>query len=57
MLPDEVKSARKALGLSQAELAERLGLGPNGKRKVRRWEKGELPVPDQAAAAIARLTT
>lgn len=52
MLPTEVKAARKALGLSQAELAERLRMGPNGERTVRRWEKGDVPVSGPASVAI-----
>lgn len=52
MTPTELKAARQFLGLSQAELAEALRMGPNGERQVRRWEKGETPVSGPASVAI-----
>ena len=52
MTPSEVKDARKRLGCSQAGLAERLRMGPNGERQVRRWEQGETPVSGPASVAI-----
>jgi DNA-binding transcriptional regulator YiaG len=50
--PADIKSARKALGLSQAGLAERLRMGANGGRTVRRWELGEVPITGPASVAI-----
>ena len=41
MTPDEIRSIREKLGLSQAGLAAALGLGKNGGRTVRRYEDGE----------------
>lgn len=39
-LADHLRLLREDLGLSQEELAEALGFGPNGHRVVRGWEKG-----------------
>jgi DNA (cytosine-5)-methyltransferase 1 len=50
--PAEVTAARKRLGLSQAELAERLRMGANGERTVRRWETGETPITGPASLAL-----
>lgn len=52
MQPSDLKAARQALGLSQAGLAERLRMGPNGERTVRRWENGTTPVSGPASVAI-----
>jgi DNA (cytosine-5)-methyltransferase 1 len=52
MTPTDIKQARKRLGLSQAELAGALRLGPNGERTVRRWEKGEVPITGPASLAL-----
>jgi DNA-binding transcriptional regulator YiaG len=51
----EVKEARLALGLSQAELAAALRMGANGERQVRRWEKGEVPVSGPASVALEHM--
>jgi DNA-binding transcriptional regulator YiaG len=48
----EISTARKTLGLTQSQMAERLRLGQNGSRTVRRWEKGEIPVTGPASVAI-----
>ena len=52
--PAELRRRRRALSLSQAQLAERLGVSPN---TVARWERSELRVgrPQQVARALARL--
>ena len=52
MTPAELKSARKALGLSARGLAEALNLGTHGGRTVRRWESGETPISGPAQVAI-----
>jgi len=36
-----IKNKRLALGLTQKEFADALGLGENGERTLRRWENGE----------------
>ena len=40
IVPEEMKRIRKALGLTQEQMARRLGLGTAGRRTVRAWEKG-----------------
>lgn len=55
MTPAEVSAARKLLGLSQSELAERLRMGANGERTVRRWERGETPITGPASVALSLL--
>jgi DNA-binding transcriptional regulator YiaG len=52
MTPDQFRSARLALGFSQKQLAETLGMGENGSRSVRRWEQGDIPVNPIAAYCI-----
>lgn len=52
MTPREVKACRQRLGLSQSELAERLRMGANGERQVRRWETGEVPISGPASVAL-----
>lgn len=52
MSGEAFRAARKTLGLTQSQMAERLRLGPNGSRTVRRWEKGEIPVTGPASVAI-----
>jgi DNA-binding transcriptional regulator YiaG len=54
MQPEEVKAARKALGLTQEGLAAALRLqGVNAKDTVRSWESGNRPISGPAAVAIA----
>ena len=36
-----MRSLRKSRGLTDAEVAERMGYGPNGRNYVTRWERGE----------------
>ena len=43
MLPNVLLAWRKARGLSQKQLANRLGVSP---RTVIRWERGDTPTPD-----------
>lgn len=46
MTPRDLKSAREALGLSQAGFARLLGLdGADAARTVRKWELGERLAP------------
>jgi DNA-binding transcriptional regulator YiaG len=52
MTPNELRAARKELGLSTAGLARALRLGKQGARTVRRWEVGENDIPVSAQAAI-----
>ena len=49
MKPHQFKEARRGLDLTQRELASEWGMGANGERTIRRWEKGDLP-PNPIAA-------
>lgn len=44
MSPDELRSARKSLGLTQPGLRALLR-NTYSLRTIKRWEKGEYPVP------------
>lgn len=50
--PEQLKTHRKRLGLTQAELALFLEVSP---RAVWQWEKGELPHILTQEGALARL--
>ncbi|MFB2539396.1 MULTISPECIES: multiprotein-bridging factor 1 family protein [unclassified Acinetobacter] len=43
--PENIKKARERLGLTQTQLAEKLGL-KSGHRQVARWESGQAEMPD-----------
>ena len=51
--PEQLKSQRERLGLTQAELAAFLEVSP---RAVWQWEKGTLPHVLTQEGALARLT-
>ena len=48
----ELKAIRKGLGLSQAALAEKLGVTTTS---VARWERGEVPISEPMARFIRLL--
>ena len=52
MTPADFRAARNALCLSQRDLAEVWGMGKNGERTIRRWERGDVPVNPIAAYCI-----
>lgn len=53
MTPNELKAARQQLGFkSQSAFARALGLQGNGDRTIRRWEKGQIPIPGPVQLAI-----
>lgn len=56
MTAEQFKEARRALGLSQLQLAAIMGMGDNGSRTVRRWELGERP-PNPIAVTVLRWLT
>jgi transcriptional regulator with XRE-family HTH domain len=49
---EELKAKRKLLRLSQAELADALGVAPNS---VSRWEIGSVPIPKTVELSIEAL--
>ena len=54
MTPAEVKAARLALGMTQAQLADALRLAGDGKRTVRHWEteNGKHGISGPASVAL-----
>lgn len=52
MTPTQVRSARRALGMTQDQLAQALRMGGDGKRAVRRWEAGDRCISGPASVAI-----
>jgi len=58
MTPETFKSTRKDLGLSILALTSALSVGkhpgPN-ERTIRRWEKGEWPIPGPVVLAMRHL--
>jgi DNA-binding transcriptional regulator YiaG len=57
MTPDDVRDARRAMGMTQHQLATALRMGADGKRSVRRWEAGDRPISGPASVAIEALLT
>jgi len=55
MTPDQIRQVRRALGLSQAELAKVLRMSPDSGRTIRRWESGETPITGPASLALEML--
>lgn len=56
MTPDQIKAARRELGMTQAQLAARLRLAESsGPRTVRHWESGTVPITGPASVAIELL--
>ena len=48
MTPDQLRTFRKSLGLSQAEFARAVGVSSD--RTVRKWEDGERDIPGPVEA-------
>ena len=57
MMPDDVRDARRAMGLTQHDLAVLLRMGGDGKRAVRRWEAGDRHISGPASVAIEAMLT
>lgn len=49
---EELRAARRKLGLTASGLAKALRLGKGGDRTVRRWEYGERAIPGPVQVAI-----
>ena len=52
MTPAEFKAARKALGLTVNAIASELR---TNERTIRRWERGDIPIPHTAVLAMKYL--
>jgi hypothetical protein len=52
---EDVREVRNTLGLTVRGLASVLRLGPNGERRIRRIEKGELDVTGPMEVAMEAL--
>lgn len=52
MTPDDLRAARKTLGMTQKKLAEALRMGKWGAQSVAKWEKGLLDVPGPITLGI-----
>lgn len=48
----ECRKLRTDAGLTQAELAQRIGLGKSGYITVSRWENGHRRIPEPTARLI-----
>lgn len=55
MTPAELRTARKALGLTQHGLAEALRMGTHGWQSVSRWEQDGNTVPGPVQVAVEML--
>lgn len=53
MTPEQLKSIRERLGLTQAQLAQRMGVERN---TINRWEMGLNRIPRMAQLLLAQLT-
>ena len=52
-IPQKIRDARNASGLTQKQLADALGY--KSFQAVQRWELGQRPVPDEKKRELARL--
>lgn len=55
MTPADLRAARKALGLSQKELAKALRMGEHGWQSVSRWERDGSDIPGPVQVALEYL--
>lgn len=49
MTPEQIKQARRELGLTQAAMAKAMGIGT---RKLERWEAGHSPISPEGARLV-----
>ena len=52
MTPEQLKQARHQLGLTQAAMANAMGIGT---RKLERWEGGHSPISPEGARLVEML--
>lgn len=53
MTPDDLKTTRATLALTQQQLAETIGVTVS---TIAKWEQGIHPIPPMAATLLRRLT-
>lgn len=53
MTPNDLRTARQMLGLTQRGLAAALGLSKNGARTIRLWEKEGNTIPGPVQVAVS----
>lgn len=52
MTPEQIKQARKSLGLTQSEMAGKMGIKTS---KLTQWEMGRYRISDEGATLISIL--
>lgn len=52
MTGNELKQARRELGLSVRDMADALRLSDNGEREIRRMERDEKPISGPISVAV-----
>lgn len=55
MTPEQFTASRKAMNLTQKQLAAELRMGRHGWQSIGRWEGGAVPVPGPVEIAIGHL--
>ena len=53
MTPADLKAIRQQLGLTQAEFCALVGV--KNRNTVRRWESGEIAIPERTAIILANV--
>lgn len=53
MTPEQIKHARQSLGLTQAEMAEKMGIKTS---KLTQWEIGRYRISDEGSTLISILS-
>ena len=52
MTPADLRTARKAMGMTQHQLAEALRMGAHGWQSVSRWEREGSTIPGPVQIAV-----
>ena len=55
MTGSEIRALRRAAGLTQTQLAERMGLGVRGQRTISEWERARHAISEPHARLLAIL--
>lgn len=54
---EDFVKARQDLGMSTPELAKTLRMGKGADRTIRRYERGDIPIPGPLSVAVEALLT